>query len=149
MANNLYTPTGGPAAASFGRSSVPRGEFGLIEAAFEKLQRHYVVFHFPDFNVPEVQYSVALETGFITRVTVIPDENNATAATVITLEVDGVSVVMPALQIAAAGLAGGQVEVIPSGNNQIAVRNSVIKATTDGGGSSVMPGRVIVEITRA
>jgi hypothetical protein len=149
LANNLFTPDSQPTAGSFGRSEALRGEFKSIEAGFEKLKRHYVTFQFADLNTPASRNLPALELGFITGVAVIPDANNATAATVITLFINGTPVTMPALQIGAGGLAGVRVAVVPSAANQIQAGTDILKASTDGGGSSVMSGAVVVEITRS
>jgi hypothetical protein len=149
VANNLFTYDGQPVAGDFGRAEALRGDFKAIEAGFEKLKRHYLTFFFPDLNTPASRYLPALEAGQITKVTVLPDTNNATTATVITAFINGVGVTMPALSLASGALAGVAASVVPTAANLVTQATDILKISTDGGGSSVMPGTVVVEVTRA
>jgi hypothetical protein len=149
LANNLYTATQVPAAGAYGRSAELRLEYLAIQAGFEKLKRHRVFFPFADLNVPATQYQPALELGTIVAIYVIGDVNNATANTVITAKINGVSVTMPTLQLLTADTAGTLRSVIPTAANVVTTITDILRIDTDGGGSSVMPGRVIVEMERA
>lgn len=150
-ANNLYTSSGLPAAGGFGRSSVPRSEFDLIEAGLYKLRRFVLPVQFEDLNTAASRWThQGAIAGKITRVTVIPFANNSSAATNITVELNGTAITMPTLQVGAAGVAGTPVSVVPTAANQLSATISAataIEVITDGGGSGVMPGVVLLEIT--
>lgn len=113
-------------------------------AAAREIDRYSIVI--PDGNTADVAHFAIQRAGTITRISVVPWEDNATTKTVFTASIAAVAVTHPALEIAIGGLAGGVVSVVPTAANAV-VAGSNVRVTTDGAGSSVMPVTVTVEVT--
>jgi hypothetical protein len=153
-ANNLYSSGNRPPAGGFGRSGDIRTELDLIEAGFYKLKRTIVQVYFEDANNGVQTRSVLQPTtraGTVARISVTPQANNSGAPTVFTAAIGSAPITMPTLQLSASAAAHEPVSVVPTDLNSydpstIIANNRTLRITSDGGGSSVMPVMVTIEI---
>jgi hypothetical protein len=148
MADPYYTPSGNPAQGSDGDSSVLRTEFGLIETGIEVLNTYALNVHWEDANTAGSRYIAVPWSCQIESVSIVIDEANGTTDTVFTLEIGGVEVTFDAaLTIADTDIKGGQVTALATALRGVAAFGA-IEVITDGGGSTVMPARVGINVSR-
>ncbi len=147
MANQLYAPTGNPAAGTLGSSQQIRSEFDAVEDGFDILNVSHFLVVFDDFNIAASRSFVAPFNGSITLLEWVIDANNSTTDTIMTVEIEGSLVTMPALTQATADTAGNIETSVPSAANTY-TDGERIEIITDGGGDSVMPGSVMVYCAR-
>lgn len=74
-------------------------------------------------------------------------EGTTNGAAVLTLNVDGGTDITQTISIASGGGAGDKDECTPADNNRVE-EGSIIKATSDGGGSTAVLGRITLIIRR-
>jgi hypothetical protein len=117
--------------------------YNLVAAA--KGRDTYVV-QMADANTPGVAYIPILRAGTITRISVIAGDVNGDAATVFTAAIAAVAVTHAALSLALDAVAGDVATVVPTAANTVA-QGSNLNITTDGGGDTVMPVTISVEVT--
>ncbi len=143
-----YTASGNPIADSAGSSSLMRAEFVLVQAGFTTLSTEFFLVVFDDFNTAGSRSFVAPFAGTIEKVDWVIDAGNSGADTDVTLEIQGNLVGFPGdLTQAAADTAGNVETVNPNSTRTVAVGDRV-EVLTDGVGSGVMPGSVMVHILR-
>ena len=147
MANQLYTPSGKPAAGTLGSSAELRAESVLVEAAFDIINVSHFLLTWDDFNTIGSRSFVAPFNGDITLLEWVIDANNATTDTIITVEIATVLVTMPALTQALADVAGNIETSVPTALNAF-LDGDRIEVISDGAGSSVMPGSIMVYVNR-
>ena len=151
MASPHYTPSGAPAAGSKGQSSVMRSEFALIETAMQVMNSIPLLLTHENLNtaVPADQsHFVAVPwASKIVGAYAVNQATNATNPTVLTLEIGGTLVTMPAWQFGSTDVAGTVISSVPTALNILAAGEAV-EIITDGGGSSSMPGAVTLLIER-
>lgn len=134
------------AATLFNKIATNLADLVATDAAnLAKLRDIYCV-AMADCNTPGVAYVPISRPGTITRISVIIGANNATAATVFTAKIGAVSVTHPAISFALGALLGAVIGVVPSAANVVAAGDN-LNITTDGGGSSVMPATIVIEVT--
>jgi hypothetical protein len=146
-----YTPSGKPTSGAPGSSEDLRDEFSLIEAGIEVLNEYPIYIFFDDLNTAESRFAVMPSTCVFTAASASISVNNSTTDTIITFEIGGVLVTMDSggeLTIPSNGIVGGVYgPAVPASGNALAA-NQAIEIITDGGGSSVMPGYVMLTIKR-
>lgn len=148
LANNLYTSTGNPAAGSGGRSAVLRNEYDLIEQGFYKRRFELISLWFPDLNTAgsyAVPWTFSYD-GIITRILCTVQAANATNPTVLTAFVGGTPITHATWQILAAAVAFDTVSTSPTSNHSVS-GGVGLKVTSDGAGTTVMPGMITFEVT--
>jgi len=147
MANQLYAPTGKPAAGTLGSSAELRAEYVLVEAAFDILNTSHFLLTWDDFNTAGSRSFVAPFNGDITLLEWVIDAANGTTDTIMTAEIETVLVTMPALTQALADVAGNIETSVPTATNSF-LDGDRIEIISDGAGDTVMPGSVMVYCNR-
>lgn len=148
MASPLYVPTGAPVQGSKGASQTMRAEFVAIEAAMDKLNAIPFVVGFADLNTAVSRFVAIPWAGTVVGCYVVNDIANTTTATVITLEIGGVLVIMSALSVGATDAIGTVNSAVPTANTTFSAGGAV-EIITDGGGAPVMPGSVTLLVARS
>ncbi len=148
MGSPLYTPSGAPVQGSKGASQSMRNEFSLVETALDKLNAIPFFVSFEDLNAPGSRYVAVPWAGSIVGCYVVNSAANATAQTVITLEIGGALVAMPALAVPSAAAIGTVNSAVPTAANTFSAGGSV-EVISNGGGTSVMPSNVTLLIARS
>jgi len=145
----LYIPSGTPVADSSGSSSLMRDEFNLIQAGFTVLSTEFFLLTWDDFNTAGSRSFVAPFAGTISVIKIINDLANTTTATILTFEIGGTLVTATAGHTIASDQAVGTVGTYTPTATNIVAENNRVEVISNGGGTPVMPGSVIVHILRA
>ena len=150
MGAPFYTPSGNPIQGSDGDSKDIRDEFALIETGIEAVNQYPLSLRFADLNTAQSLWIPVPWAAQILGVSAVPSDANSTTDTVITFEIAGVLVVMDSngeLTIADTASAGVESTATPESANQVTSGGSV-EIITDGGGSGVMRGTVMMILAR-
>ena len=130
-----------------GSSKDLRDEFELVEDGIQVLNEFPLIVGFDNFNAAGSKFVNVPWAGKIVRVWAVNSAANATAATVITLELSGVLVTMPALSFGSADPAETVISSIPTALN-IVTSGAAIEIISDGGGSTIMPATIMLIVQR-
>lgn len=141
MTAPLYTPSGEPVAGSAGSSSILRTEFTAIETGLDQLNSYPIVSYFADANTAGQIYVAVPWDCICTKIQIVNEVANTTAATTFTAKIVGTAVTDGAATLAAAAAQATVTTITPSALNQI-LQGQAIELESDGGGSPVMPCQV-------
>lgn len=150
MTAPFYTPTGTPIQGSKGQSSAMRTEFAAIEAAIDLANEIPVTLSWNDVNAGDPAASLFVAAPWacrIKRIYAANDVANTVTPTILTLEIGGTLVTMPALQWGATDAIGTVISSIPTANHTVA-GGSTIELITNSGGSAVMPAHITLVLER-
>ena len=143
-----YTPSGNPVQGSLGEPKEIRDEFILIESGIQVMNDLPMNLWFEDANVDTPRFIVVPWASVIERVYVVNSVDNTVTATVFTLEIAGVPVVLDAaLSLGATASAGTVLSANATSANVVAAGGSV-EVISDNGGSAVMPCTVTLAMRR-
>lgn len=142
-----YTPTGSPVQGAKGSSKSMRDEFALIQTAIADLDKVILTLDFVDVNTAGSRFVVTPFAGNIAAIYGVNAIANTTTATVITLEIGGTLVTMPALQWGATDAIDTVISSLPTAQRALAL-GGALEIITDGGGAAVVPASFTVLIDR-
>jgi hypothetical protein len=121
---------------------------GTQLASVSLVNQMAVTAHLADAGTAGSAYVVAPHAGTLSSISVVNYAANATTQTIYTVSINAGAVTHPALATTITAAAGTAVTVVPTAANTVAA-GDVLKITSDGGSSSVMPIMATFLITRS